>query len=158
MKSENSDTITRTESFAGTIQRGPDGNHIIVLKSKRYYANQMNKMKVGIEVTMEVHTRKPKRTEQQNRYYWGAYLPLIASETGEHNLDRLHELFKGKFLTIGIYEVLGSKVRITKSTTELGIAEFSNYITDIEVDTGVKPPPTENYGLMSLAEGRDYKK
>ncbi len=106
--------------------------------------------KVDEEVTLVIHNKKPKRTEQQNRYYWGVYLPLIAEETGEHDLDRLHELFKGKFLTQGVVEVLGEKVRMKKSTTELAIQEFSAYIMDIEALTGVKAPPTESYGLESL--------
>jgi hypothetical protein len=90
----------------------------------------------------------------QNNYLWGVYYPLIAQETGESNIDRLHELFKGLFLTEGVVEVLGKKVRMKKSTTELGRGEFSQFILDIETETGIMAPPTENYGLSdSIQEG-----
>ncbi len=148
-----SDSITRSEPFAATIRKGSDGHNTLVVKSKTYYAHRLNKFKDGTEVTLEVHTRKPKRSDQQNRYYWGVYLPLIANETGERNLDRLHTLFKGKFLTEAIVEVLGDKVRMTKSTTDLGVGEFCQYIMDIEAETGVAAPPTENYELAPLREG-----
>lgn len=125
----------------------------IVVQSKAWFENQLNKFRDGELVTLQITNRKPKRTTQQNRYYWGVYLPLIASETGEKDLDRLHELFKGKFLTTGVVEVLGHKVRMKKSTTELSVSDFSQYILDIETETGIAAPPTENYDLAPLKEG-----
>ena len=107
-------------------------------------------MSDGEKVTLEVHNRKAKRTEAQNRYYFGVYLPLIGKETGEHNIDRLHALFSGKFLTEMVVEVLGEKTRLKKSTTELGVGEFCEYIMNIESETGVAAPPTENYDLAPL--------
>ena len=148
--------ITRTQLFAGVIRKGPDGKRLIV-KSQRWYYHQISKFRDGEQVTLEVHNKRPKRTEQQNRYYWGVYLPLIAEETGEKDLDRLHELFKGKFLTQGVVEVLGQKVRMKKSTTELGVGEFCQYILDIEADTGVVAPPTESWGLAPLRDQEENK-
>lgn len=148
-KTKESISITYSQPFSATIME--DGTKKrLAIESPAYYQNQLNKFKVGEKVTLEIHTRKPKRTDAQNRYYWGVYLPLIASETGESDLDRLHTLFKGKFLTTGIYEVLGEKVRITKSTSALSTADFSMYIIDIETETGVTAPPTESYGLEPI--------
>lgn len=148
-KTKESISITYSQPFSATIME--DGaKKRLAIESPAYYQNQLNKFKLGEKVTLEIHTRKPKRTDAQNRYYWGVYLPLIASETGERDLDRLHTLFKGKFLTTGIYEVLGEKVRITKSTSALSTADFSMYIIDIEAETGVAAPPTESYGLEPL--------
>jgi len=146
---EKPDGVTYTNSFAAVIRKGLKGKAMIV-KSPRWYHHQLQKYKEGEEVTLMIHNRKPKRTEQQNRYYWGIYLPEIAKETGESDLDKLHELFKGKFLTKGIFEVLGQKVRMKGSTTGLGVVEFCQYVIDIEALTGVKAPPTENYGLKAL--------
>lgn len=153
-KKERLDTVTRSEQFAATIKKSADhvGN-ILIITSRAFYQNQLNKFRDGEKVTMVIHSRKPKRTEQQNRYYWGAYIPLIAAETGERDYDALHELFKGKFLTKGIKEVLGEKVRIKGSTTDLDIAEFSAFIMAIEEFTGIQSPPVENYDLISLKEG-----
>ena len=147
------DTVTYTQAFNATIRKDPDGSNRLVVSSDRWYRHQLNKFKDGEKLTLVVHNRRPKRTEQQNRYYWGAYLPLIAKETGESDLDRLHELFKGKFMTQGVVEVLGEKVRMKKSTTELGVGEFCQYIMDIETLTQVAAPPTENWDLAPLKEG-----
>lgn len=115
-----------------------------------YYQNQLNKFKPGEKVTLEKHTRKAKRTDAQNRYLWGVYYPLIAAETGERDLDRLHEYFKGKFLTTGIVQVMGEAVRMKKSTTELSVADFCMFVMDIEALTGVMAPPTQDYDLDPL--------
>ncbi len=144
--------VTYTQSFAARITKDGIISKLAV-KSPRFYQHQLNKFRDGEEVTLVIHNQKPKRTEQQNRYYWGVYLPLISEKTGEQNIDRLHELFKGMFLTEGVVEVLGKKVRMKRSTTELSIAEFCDYILKIEAETGVEAPPTENYGLVSLEEG-----
>lgn len=151
-----SDTITYSQTFAAVMQRR-DEKLVPVVKSPRWFHHQMNKFKEGEEVTLMVHNRRPKRSEQQNRYYWGVYLPLISKETGEADLDKLHELFKGKFLSSGVVEVLGEKVRMKKSTTELGVAEFCQYIMDIEALTQVAAPPTESYGLPTLIDSVNEK-
>lgn len=92
---------------------------------------------------MVLTNKKPKRTIAQNNYYW-LYLGIIEKETG--NLaDDMHKLFKGKFLSNAIVEVFGEKVRREKSTTELTVTEFSEYIEKIAVFTGIQPPPVENF-------------
>lgn len=152
-KSKESFTITYSEPFAAEVERKP-GERYNTLKilSPVFYHHQLNKFKPGTKVTLEVHNRKTKRTDQQNRYYWGVYLPLIAKETGNHNLDALHTLFGSLFLTEKVVEVLGRKVRIKKSTTTLGVGEFCDYIMNIEAETGVEAPPTENYNLAPLRQ------
>lgn len=153
-QASDSQSVTRSQPFAARIVASKlDGRKSLVVESKMWYQHALNKFPDGTKVTLEVHTRKAKRSEQQNRYYWGVYLPLIARETGEGDLDALHELFKGKFLSEGVVEVLGQKVRKKKSTTELGVGEFCQFILDIETLTGVTPPPTENWELAPLAEG-----
>lgn len=149
---------TRTEQFAGEIVREKlTPNNRLKISSTRFYQHQLNKMKPGEKVSIYISSKKPKRTVNQNNYYWGVYLPLIASETGESDVDRLHVYFKGKFLTTAIVEVLGEKVRMTKSTAELSVGEFNEYIVNISVLTGIEPPPTENYALAPLID-RDPKK
>lgn len=97
----------------------------------------------GKEVGIEVIEKKPKRTEQQNRYYW-MYLSLIESETGNKK-KALHALFSKRFLTEEITELYGDKVRVTKSTTELSVGEFCEYLIDISTITQVELPDTEEY-------------
>jgi len=148
-----SEWITYSQPFTATvIDENGLHKHKLKISSPEFYQHQLNKFKVGTKVTLVIHTEKSKRSDQQNRYYWGVYLPLIAKETGSHDLDALHELFKSLFLTKNIKEVLGRKVRITKSTTELGVGEFCEFIMNIESETGVEAPPTENWDLAPLRE------
>ncbi len=97
----------------------------------------------GKEVGIEVIEKKSKRSEQQSRYYF-LYLSLIESETGNKK-NALHAYFKGKLLTEEITELYGDKVRITKSTTELSVGEFCEYLIDISGITGVDLPDTTEY-------------
>jgi hypothetical protein len=105
-------------------------------------------------VTAYYTSKRPKRTELQNRYYWGVYLPLISEETG-NDIDDLHTLFKGKFLSKELVQVLGEKIRRTKSTTELSSIQFGDYIRRIEELTGVLAPPTEEHTLDPKIQEED---
>jgi len=143
-KKEKIKDLTCTEEFSGIIVKDHNGFNKLELDSKEYYQHQLNLFDEGEHVTLFLNNKKTRRTAQQNKYYWGVYLPLIASDTGERDLDHLHELFKGKFLTKAIVEVMGELVRIKKSTTKLSTKDFSDYIKAIEELTGVIAPPTEN--------------
>lgn len=140
----------RREYFAGVVTLDEEGKRKVRLLAPKYYSHAVNKMKEGDKVTMILEQKKWKRSVSQNNYYWGVYLPQIAKETGEGDLDRLHTLFKGKFLTKGIFKVLGETVRETKSTADLTVGEFNEYILNIQDLTQVEAPPTENYGMESL--------
>lgn len=139
-----------SKGFSGTIVEREEmkewqPNHPIYLR------HELNKYKAGDKVTCYYTNEKLKRTEAQNRYYWGVYLPLISAETG-NDVDDLHSLFKGLFLSKGTVEVLGHKVRRAKSTTELTAGQFSEYILRIEELTGVLAPPTEEYNFGKKEE------
>lgn len=134
--------VTDTKNFAGVIEE-VGGIRKMRLLAPDYYSTELKKFKVGEEVTCFISSRRPKRSDAQNRYYWGVYLPAIAKETGENNLESLHTLFKGLFLTTGIVDVLGKKVRLTKSTTDLSKNDFTEYIMKIEAETGVQAPPVD---------------
>lgn len=127
-----------------------DGRKALSMNAPDYYQTFLNSLAVGDTLSVEITNKKPKRTTQQNSYYWGVYLPTIAKETGEHDLDRLHALFKAKFLTKEIAKVLNEKVRITRSTTDLSVSEFAEFIMHIEELTGVAAPPVENFDLAPL--------
>lgn len=144
MRGQRGEEIKYTQAFAAVIRKTGEGTKLIV-KSPKWYRAQLEKFRDGEEVTLMVHNRRPKRTEAQNRYYWGAYLPLIAEATGESDTEKLHEAFKGRFLVEGEIELFGKKVIITKSTTDLSKQEFYEYMRAIENLTGVTPPPVENY-------------
>lgn len=141
----------KRDSFAAEIIEDKDtGKKKVRILAEWYYHHAINKLKPGDKVTVVIEQKKWKRSEAQNAYLWAVYYPLIARETGEGNIDRLHELFKGLFLTTGIYKVLGKTVRVTRSTTDLSVGDFCEFILNIQNETGIEAPPTENYSLQSL--------
>lgn len=144
-KREFAPEVVETKDFNAKVVLDSENRKVLKILAPVWYRHQIQKFKLGEMVSMYVSSRRPKRSMQQNRYYWGVYLPMIAQETGEKDLDRLHRLFSGKFLTESIVEVLGEKVRMVKSTASLSKSEFSEYIMAIEADTGVEAPPTANY-------------
>jgi hypothetical protein len=102
------------------------------------------KKREGKRVTLTLNEKKPARSTQQNNYYWGVYLPLIQRETDDsYTVDGLHTLFKGLFLGGEIVDILGKKVRLSKSTSSLNKSEFTEYIMAIAEFTGVMPPETD---------------
>lgn len=137
--------IVETKDFNAKVILDNDGKQTLKILAPVWYRHQLQKFRLGETVSLYVSSRRPKRTLQQNRYYFGVFLPLVAKETGEQDIEKLHRLFSGKFLTEGIVEVLGQKVRMVKSTTSLSKSDFSEYIMAIEAETGVEAPPTANY-------------
>lgn len=137
--------IVETKDFSAKVIPAKDGRgNELEYMSMNWYRHQINKFKVGEKVTVYVSSRRPKRTVQQNRYYW-FYLNEICKETGESEPERLHKLFSGMFLSDGIVEVMGQKVRLTKSTTSLSKADFGEYIEKISAFTEILAPSTVNY-------------
>lgn len=142
---ENVAEVVETKDFNAKVILDNDGKQTLKILAPVWYRHQLQKFRLGETVSLYVSSRRPKRTLQQNRYYFGVFLPLVAKETGEQDIEKLHRLFSGKFLTEGIVEVLGQKVRMVKSTTSLSKSDFSEYIMAIEAETGVEAPPTANY-------------
>ena len=137
-----------SQSFAAKAVKDEENPHKkrIVFHSARFLQHWLNvKCKDGDLLTVTVTNKKPKRTTAQNNYYW-LYVHMISDETGNDPED-LHNLFKGKFLGGEIVNVMGHKVRRSKSTTSLTVPEFGEYIDNIAAFTGIEPPPTENFHL-----------
>lgn len=133
--------------FAGEIVFNKEKNvKELKMQASKYYRHAIqNKFKVGDRVTITITNKKPKRTEQQNRYYW-LYITIIAEEAG-HTPEEIHEWIKGKFITKGIKQIFGVPVRIKGSTTELSVTEFSELITKIAAETMIEPPDTAPFQL-----------
>lgn len=144
MSGLNSTFLSKT--FAAKVV-GEAHKRRIELESKTWWQHELNKYPSGSKITVILTNQKPKRTENQNRYYW-MYLGMIADETGE-DIDDLHTLFKGMFLTKEVVEIMGHKIRRARSTTELSTIQFSGYIERIEELTGILAPPAKNFDLKS---------
>ena len=95
--------------FTGTVEK-QDGKSRLALVSPAMWQHALNKLPVGKKVWIRIDTREPTRSEQQNKFYW-LYLGMISESSG-HRPEELHELFKGKFLTLAIKEIYGEKTRV----------------------------------------------
>ena len=74
-----------------------------------------------------VEVRRKNRSSNQNRYYWGVVLAVLAIET-EHSPEELHEVLKGMFLQEHIL-LKGKEVTTVRSTADLNTADFEIYLT-----------------------------
>ena len=98
------------------------------------------------KVEMLLYAWKAKRTDKQNRYYW-AFLRMIGEETG-YTEDELHELFKQKFLDKRKIQVLGQEIEMYPSTTKLSRKEMADYITQIEIFSGIQAPDSKSVSVV----------
>lgn len=89
---------------------------------------------------LTLQREKEKRRSAQNRRYW-AVLHEIAEQLNISDVEAWHEWAKRRF--IGVKEVTlpdGEIVAVGKSSTELSVKDFADYMTSIEawaVDNGV---------------------
>lgn len=155
----------KSQQFAGKVVE-VDGERKVTLNAPALYKHFLKTVcKVGDEVSFYVTNKRPKRSQQQNDYYF-LYLSLIALSSG-HTVEDLHIWAKGKFLSKGIKEVFGDKTRIVNSTTDLTIGEFCEYLCRIEEATGVPCPKTdpflkaltnEEYAELKAEQKEAYKR
>lgn len=85
---------------------------------------------LGVDITIERH--KTRRTNPQNKYWWGCVLPLIVNYLEEteglvYSSEEIHEYYiqKGYF---GYKKILihGEETEIPKRSSESTTLEFSN--------------------------------
>lgn len=82
-----------------------------------------------LEVTWEPY--KPKRSTLQNRLYW-EYMTQLGEHTG-HTKDEMSLFFKWKLLGTDPASVYGQSFNAVRSTTDLNIKEFNEFLRSIEV-------------------------
>ena len=91
----------------------------------------------GKEVEVIVQRRRSKRSDQQNRYYWGGVVPIVCmglNDIGYRiNEADTHEYLKATFLKDSIVnENTGELLPMVGSTRKLTTVEFMEYIQDIQ--------------------------
>jgi len=90
----------------------------------------------GQDVNVAIKPHRNSRSYNQNRYYWGVIISILADFTG-YSKDEMHEVLKGKFLS-DEKEIAGEQIRFSYSTAELNTVEFEQYLTDIREWASVK--------------------
>jgi hypothetical protein len=117
-------------------------------EQNRYNA-YLYKIKNGAEMFLAFgHKNKATvRSTQQNRFYWGLVVDLLAVHTG-YTPDEMHEALKWLFLRIK-RDKLPDTVRSTATLTK---DEFGEYIDQIQkwaaVDMGVVIPDPESVMMI----------
>ena len=80
------------------------------------------------EIELIVRKWKKRRSSNQNRYYWGAIIPILCESFGYFD-EEMHEALKWKFLR----NVKREQLPTVRSTANLSTIEFKNYIDKITI-------------------------
>ena len=102
-------------------------------ENQRAKLNKMIQSKEGKVAQLTIGDIEKSRSGQQNKYYWGVVLELIADHTGAHE-NELHEYFIKEYSPKITVEVLGKVITRPKRTPEMTTVEFSEYIERIRVE------------------------
>lgn len=89
----------------------------------------------------------PKRSTQQNSYYW-FYLGLVEDSTGL-DANELHEIFKRLFLPPRFVKYKGREIKLPATTIKLSKSDFSDYLDKICMESGVSLPNPEKQGYIA---------
>ncbi|MCE5335161.1 MAG: hypothetical protein LLG06_11320 [Desulfobacteraceae bacterium] len=76
----------------------------------------------GKQVEIVVRKRKSQRSQDQNRYYWGVVVEILAKHFG-YEPEEMHEALKFKFL-----RTHAGDLPTVKSTAKLNTGEFTEYV------------------------------
>jgi hypothetical protein len=82
---------------------------------------------------VEVKLAKPtaNRSQQQNRLYWSCVIGTLAESTG-NNPEDLHLVLKDMFLPRKFLKLGAREVEVVKTTRDLSVTEFTDYIRRIQ--------------------------
>lgn len=123
------------------------------LRNPATFKAAVRRLKNG-DVILTLDKKRDKRSDRQNRWYWGQILGLISEHTG-YEPEELHEYFKSRFLpkrialADGNGEVVDDRV-VGGSSAKLDIEGFGEYCEAIrkfaaeELDV-VIPDPDGGY-------------
>lgn len=125
-------TIKKIElKFSGKIAHSkfiPDNPHAFINHIQAYDGKEVN-------VTVKRKQDYKKRSNQENRYYWGVIIKILCDEWGFHwhveeDRMRVHSMVKEQFLVEPI-EVKGKILKEEVSTAALSISEFEALMSAI---------------------------
>ncbi len=107
------------------ILRGKvEDNKLCFINSEKYHKilNVFN----GKPIEIVFRKIRTPRSGQQNKYYWGVVIKIIADELG-YGQDDAHYALRAKFLMSGE----PNKLMVPISTTDLSTVQFETYMSDI---------------------------
>ena len=107
--------------FRGRIEKGR-----VILDYPEKYLVWLAKLE-GKRIEVTVRERTTRRSDQQNRFYWGVVVELLADHCG-YSKDEMHDALKLKFLGGNPDEKGLVKM---KSTTSLSTNDFVRYTNEV---------------------------
>lgn len=125
-------------TYTGTVQ--PDGRIEIPKRARKEIAATF----AGKTAEVRIRQARRKRSDQQNRYYWGTVIPLIVQalyDLGNEDVrpnhkdstDLVHAFLKSKFLPpIVVADARGEALELPSSTSKQTTSEMMDYITQIQ--------------------------
>ncbi len=136
-----------TPVFWGTI-RAPS----LLLDKPEQFRRYLKSLD-GKRVEVNVSKVRRKRTPDQNAWYWGVAVKMIAEETG-HEPDEIHDALKHEFCP---KVIIGNLVAV-KSTTKLDTIEFGDNMMEKVVRWAAEnlhmvipmPPPKDSAGKVMV--------
>lgn len=98
------------------------------LEDRNSFKDQL-KLLEGKEVDVTIAIHKKRRSNNQNRYYWGVVVKILCDELG-YMPDELHDAIKYKFLAKNI-DLKGEKLPVLGSTNKLNTAQFEDLMAKV---------------------------
>lgn len=127
--------------FEGFINRG---KLKILDHQKKAIARWCSTFKNGTNLDITVRKHSSKRSNQQNKYYWGVVVNILGNHFG-YDPEEMHEELK--YLFNSIHSRIDPKREIGSSTTKLSTEEFVDYTERIcrwaAMECQVYVPPPE---------------
>lgn len=105
--------------FKGKVEKGK----VVLLDEQSYNLLVWSLNKKEIELTIGKPQRK--RSNQENRYYWGVVIKILSEYTGYEETE-MHDALRLQFLLDR-----EGKLPTLRSTTALTTIEFEKYMSDI---------------------------
>lgn len=96
---------------------------------KKAIALWVSTFKDGTKLDITIRKQKIKRSNLQNRYYWGVVVEILSNEFG-YEPDEMHMVLREKFLRI--HDEKHPDFVIAKSTAKLNTLDFIDYIEKIQ--------------------------
>lgn len=104
------------------------------LHSRQHFIEELRQLD-GCDVEVIVK-RSRTRSSQQNRYYWGAVIPVVAAGLQELGVrmtaEQTHDLLKYKFCKTEIVTNDGDILTTLGSTTQMDTAEFNIFVEQVQ--------------------------
>ena len=112
-----------------------NNNGILIVRNDKMYRQYLSKLPREVNVTVKPF--KKYRSSEQNRYFHGVVLPLIADHLGDINLDTTKDLLKSMFLKeqrmIKTKKDKMKEVTVIRGSRELSTKEFEEFMSKVRM-------------------------